>query len=534
MIFNKLIITGFKQFIYLELSLNADVNILVGDNESGKSTILEGIALATTGRFKGKQFAGFIEKGIFHYSTLKSYIDSLKTDNPLSPPYITIELYARDNAEDADYKGKNNSKMEDAPGIAFSIYFDCKSYGDQYKILLKEHKLNDIPLEFYRYDWQAFSGTKLSSFTNPVSTSIIDAAKASISMLGNYIGNEIDECLSEEEKRYIGLAYRNNRAQFADDTALDALNRKIATRAMISDKKVGLSLNDVSTSEWQKELGLSIDDISYAFVGKGTQHIIKTNLSLWKDADKSNLILIEEPENALSHTNMSKLVSSIIEHNLGKQIFIATHSNFVANKLGLDKIILLHNSQGHHFSNLKSDTVDYFRKLPGYETLRFVLSQKAILVEGPSDELMVQKAYLLEYGKLPIEDGTDVISVRSLAFKRFCDISVLIKKPIYIVTDNDGDIKKNITNKYGDYSTYLDKLVYIFHDADENNRTLEVAFINANKNKLVELSTLFSKPNDYSSLLEYMLENKTEWALQVFESSEKFTYPRYINNAIKK
>lgn len=47
-----------------------------------------------------------------------------------------------------------------------------------------------------------------------------------------------------------------------------------------------------------------------------------------------------------------------------------------------------------------------------------------------------------EYGKLPIEDGIDVIVVDSLAFKRYCDIAVLLKKKMVIVTDNDGNIQK--------------------------------------------------------------------------------------------
>jgi len=40
-----------------------------------------------------------------------------------------------------------------------------------------------------------------------------------------------------------------------------------------------------------------------------------------------------------------------------------------------------------------------------------ILCRKAILVEGPSDELIVQKAYSKQKDRLPIEDEVDVISV---------------------------------------------------------------------------------------------------------------------------
>lgn len=97
--------------------------------------------------------------------------------------------------------------------------------------------------------------------------------------------------------------------------------------------------------------------------------------------------------------------------------------------------------------DLKADTQDYFKKLAGYDTLRLVLSKKSILVEGPSDELIVQKAYYIANKKLPIEDGIDTISVKGLSFKRFLEIAKLLKKEVSIVTDNDGDHKKKVETK---------------------------------------------------------------------------------------
>lgn len=99
--------------------------------------------------------------------------------------------------------------------------------------------------------------------------------------------------------------------------------------------------------------------------------------------------------------------------------------------------------------NLDKDTRDYFKKLPGFDTLRVILANKVILVEGPADDLIIQRAYKDNYHKLPINDGIDVIAVNSLAFKRYCDIAILVNKEITIVTDNDGDINENIIKIYG-------------------------------------------------------------------------------------
>src|SRR5699024_1478818 len=164
---------------------------------------------------------------------------------------------------------------------------------------------------------------------------------------------------------------------------------------------------------------------------------IKMELVLNEESQKSNFILFEEPENNLSFSNMSKLIAKI-KSDKSKQVFISTHSSFVANKIGLENIILLHNGCITPLNEVNTETMDFFMKLPGYNTLRFLLAQKVILVEGPTEELIIQKAYLDIYEKLPIEDGTDIISVDSLAFKRYCDLAILVDKEINIVTDNDG------------------------------------------------------------------------------------------------
>lgn len=52
-----------------------------------------------------------------------------------------------------------------------------------------------------------------------------------------------------------------------------------------------------------------------------------------------------------------------------------------------------------------------------------ILCKKAILVEGDSDELVIQKAYMLQHnGRLPIHDQVDVISVGT-SFLRFLEIA---------------------------------------------------------------------------------------------------------------
>ena len=229
---------------------------------------------------------------------------------------------------------------------------------------------------------------------------------------------------------------------------------------------------------------------------------------------------------------MSKLISELAKNN--KQLFISTHSSYVANKLGLKHLQLVYNSTVIPFNGLDEDAYRYFLKLPGYNTLRMLLSKHIILVEGPADELIVQRAYLDNYGKLPIEDGIDVMAVGGVAFKSYCELAKLINKEITLVTDNDGDFK-NAKNKYLKYNS----LVKICVEDDDSLSTLEPSVANSNKANFETFKEIIYQGSDikkrnYESIVDFMIKNKTEWSLRVFLSDINISYPRYILEAIGK
>lgn len=207
---------------------------------------------------------------------------------------------------------------------------------------------------------------------------------------------------------------------------------------------------------------------------------------------------------------------------------------FVANKLGLENILLLNNQKVARLSELSTDTFTFFKKLPGYQTLRLLLCKKAVLVEGDSDELVFQKAYMEKHnGHLPIEDGIDVISVK-LTFKRFLNIAVKIGQQVAVITDNDCDFDNNITQKYKDFEGI--EHIKIFADKRNELNTLEPQMVDANKSNLGNFCAVLdvdnSKYNSLEKISKHMEADKPAWALKVFESQKTVQFPEYIRNAV--
>lgn len=322
-----------------------------------------------------------------------------------------------------------------------------------------------------------------------------------------------------------------------NDTVIK-LNESVKQNVHVGEREISIDLREEDVDDWKKQMSVVVDDTPFENVGFGTQNVIKIELALKHGLDQVNMVLMEEPENNLSFSNMQKLLQRIHE-NHDKQIFISTHSSFVANKLGLENLFLVHNGKITSLRALDEQAKRYFKKLPGYDTLRLVLAEKVILVEGPTDDLIIQRAFLDENDSLPSNNGIDIIVVDSLAFKHYCDIAILMKKKIRIATDNDGSIQTNIVDKYSDY--WNNEYVEFVFESDEELNTIEpsVLFANSvNGSPTDTFKRVISKRNSMmkksaAEILEFMSNNKAEWAMRVFESTEKINYPGYIKNAIK-
>ncbi|TRX03218.1 ATP-dependent nuclease [Flavobacterium gawalongense] len=530
----KIRIENFKCFDKFELSLNKGINIIVGNNEAGKSTILEAIHVCLTGILNGRYLKNELSQYLFNKVVEKQYLDSLKTHNKLLPPKIEIELFLEGDGLE-NLMGDGNSEHNSNVSLLFKIEFD-DSFQPEYDELIRDKKLSSIPIEYYKIEWRTSARENVTSRSIPIKSALIDSSSTKFQNGSDvYISRIIRDDLEEKEKVAISQAYREMRDGFIGRDTIKAINEKIENKSKISKKKIHICVDLSTKNAWETTLMTYIDDIPFHYIGKGEQCIIKTKLALGHSkASESNVILLEEPENHLSHTKLNEFVGSLIDEIAEKQIIISTHSSFIANKLGLNNLILINDKKSLKFNDLLEGTQDFFKKLPGYNTLRLILCEKALLVEGPSDELIVQRAFMDENSrKLPIENGIDVISV-GLTFKRFLEIASKIDKKVAVVTDNDGDFDSKISKKYEDY-TGLTKIKIC---ADNRNvlHTLEPQVVDANKDNLEEFSKIvcvdFQKYNTEETIGNYLKDNKTEWALNVFESKEKIGYPKYIKEAI--
>ncbi len=121
--------------------------------------------------------------------------------------------------------------------------------------------------------------------------------------------------------------------------------------------------------------------------------------------------------------------------------------------------------------------------------------------------------------------------MKSLAFKRFLEISKALHIKTDVVTDNDGKVEA-LRKKYQDYDG--DPNISIRYDPDEDYKTLEPQMLKANGRELLN-KILGTEYKTDEELIEFMTrpDNKTDVALKIFETSEDIKFPEYIANAVQ-
>ena len=258
--------------------------------------------------------------------------------------------------------------------------------------------------------------------------------------------------------------------------------------------------------------------------GQGQQSAIKISLAMNRHAGHAKFVMIEEPENHLTHTSLVTLLARI-ESLAGEQqqLFVTTHSSFVLNRLGLDALVLMGNNATAKLTELHPDTVSYFKKLPGYDTLRIVLANKIVLVEGPSDEIVFERIFADLYGKRPMECGIDVFSMRGLALARGLSLCAALNKPVAALRDNDGTDPTELRTAVSMWLKAGERELFIGEFA--HGETLEPQLLHHNDEALLREILGVTAAVD---LKKWMTREKTEAALRIGEAVKKIVPPAYM------
>ncbi len=465
-VITKLKCLNFRRFSELSVDFDAEMNLLIGDNESGKSSILQALDLIISGSRSKVETIGL--ENLMNAGVIHDYLATEKEYARL--PVMCVEAYLNEQ-HNPDLNGRNNSEKTNHDGLRL-ICAPMDDYAAEILEILKEDDPS-FPFEYYSIKFQTFSGESYTGYRRFIKHLLLDGSQINNEYATReYVKSVYLANVDDRDRNKHKNEYRKHKAQFRDGV-LGNLNDKLDSYKF--------SVATSSKSNLEADLTITEDGISIDNKGKGRQCFIKTEFALQRSeaAHPLDILLLEEPENHLSHTNMKKLVARIAESE-GQQLIVATHNSLICTRLDLRKAIMLNSSSDApvKLKDLPRNTAKFFIKAPDSNVLEFVLSGKVILVEGDAEYILIQALYKNTSGKNLEETDIHIISVGGTSFKRYLDLAKLLNIRTAVIRDNDHDYERNCVENYKDY---VSDSIKVFFEEDNDQNTLEVAIYKDNQ-----------------------------------------------------
>jgi len=510
----KIKLKNFKRFKTFSVDFDDKLNLLIGDNETGKSSILSSIDIVLSGSRSKVETIGL--DSLFNSIAIQEFLDSDKKYENLPKLFIEIYLNEQNNHE---LNGKFNSDGIECDGLLL-LCEPLDDLSEDIKKILEQEEPN-FPFEYYSINFRTFSGDGYAGHKRYLKHIMIDNTQINNEYATrSYIKTMYNSNVNDNEKNKHKNEYRKHKEIFKEKI-LASLNSRISEYAF--------AIRTNSKSNLETDLTISENSINIENKGKGRQCFIKTEFALKRSSSNLDVILIEEPENHLSHINMKKLIAKISESE-DKQLFIATHNDLISTRLDLRRSILLNSNSLDRvlLKDLPESTASFFIKAPDNNILEFILSKKVILVEGDAEYILMATFFQNVAGEKLEESDIHVISVGGTSFKRYLDLARLLSVRTAIIRDNDKNYHSNCIDNYSEYS---EDYIKVFSDSDNSRYTFEVILY---KDNTAICNELFEAGRRTLSVEEYMLQNKADVAYELLvKKAGEIATPNYIKEAIK-
>lgn len=495
----KIRLRNFKVFRDETIVFNKEINIFVGDNATGKSSILQAIDYVVTGSENRIEAVGL--DNLFNVDAVSEW-----QANPTfgSLPEIAVELFLEmpDMGKYSRFNGEKYGDGKNRP--EFGIKMVCSPSQDFYTEIIQKIQNEDcsvFPYEFYSVRFSTFADAEYKVYIKPFKTLFIDSVSMNTAKTLKYaIERTYENALDVSDRTSSRHQFRAHVAKFTLPQA--AVEKKL-----------------IVSGDLESCLDMLEDGVRLANQGEGRISICKTDSALDKKVDDVSILSIEEPENHLSHYSLQHLIAKITERAEDRQVFIVTHSSYITARLGLQNAFFV-NKTVKSLSNLSKDTSNFFIKAPNDNLLQFVLSSKVILVEGAAEYILMDRFIKQTVHN---KDGANhiwIIALNNLSFRRYMEVAKLLGITVAVVRDNDGKPCDFYPDLCGDK-------IQVFSDSDALRYTFEVCLYNDNRTVLDDLF------QDEQDVLKYMLGHKSEAAFQILKANIELTVPRYIKDAIE-
>ncbi len=434
----KLHIDNFRNFREFTILLEKDVNLLVGPNGIGKSTILNLIH-----GYLNQVYWG----GTIHDNDLKDSFIAFEFGGLI----LTDKLISKLNLESGlrEYKSRLNdnyfSMIKEYCNIRYlgNTFYEDLTFPSTLTNLIK----NDFSIISVYYP--KMGGASIASYIRVNDKLFWTEGATRSQIIDKYFGGK--KVLSFNNSAYL-------------DEYIDVLEKKQKTKEKLQQLKLveAKKINEDASLKksmiryrdqfrMQTEL-VSTRGVEINKLSSGEEQIAKLEAYTKAVLTLNNPIsLIDEPELHLSSGQLPYMYETVTQINKKSQLFVATHSENIVRSFPTQNIKYI-NFQNEKPTYIESETISKIRRHWLIQNPQIFFSKAIIFVEGYADKIFFERALatILKEKNLPDLSSANITVIPTYG-KSAIKESVNIAKNIlgikyFVITDSD------FINEKGNYS----------------------------------------------------------------------------------
>lgn len=197
------------------------------------------------------------------------------------------------------------------------------------------------------------------------------------------------------------------------------------------------------------DLNIQKDSVSnYGNVGLGTSNLMSMACEMLLNQDDNELstfMLIEEPEAHIHAQRQLKLIQSMQKKGENQQVILTTHSPLLASVVELNNLLLIQNRKAFSMREgetmLDSSDYKFLERYLDATKANLFFAKGVIIVEGPGEALLLPTLAQLLNRNLT-DYGISIVDVKSTGLRRYARIFQRkegdeINIPVSCITDRD-------------------------------------------------------------------------------------------------
>lgn len=437
----------------LTVNFKQGLNVLIGENDSGKTAIVDAIklVLGTNSNEFIKVFEEDFYKDEKKFKIELTFSDLSVDEGAKFIEWLTIKKVAKPAEETEKSDKKDKEKPKEQHTLQLKLRFTAEKTGYKIKTTLRAGE-QETDKEF-SYDARELLRV---TYLKPLRDAE-NELKASYNSRLAYIlkahssfqkGNEthrLETVMKRANKLIDGYFLKNTDGTKVKSNIDKTMNAFLSVVNCVNTK---INISDSDLNSILKKLNISLYDTKS---GLGTLNLLfmATELLLLSDKSEENkLCLIEEIEAHLhpqAQLRVIKYFESILQEKKNIQIILTTHSINLASSISLESLILCKDNNtyplGSEYTQLSTGDYQFLERFLDATKSNMFFAKGIIMVEGDAENLLIPTIAEI-IGRPLYMFGVSIVNVGSTALFRYANVFLRkheekINIPVSVLTDLD-------------------------------------------------------------------------------------------------